>query len=266
MLTLVVALVGGIIAVSAATPRADAGVMSADAIPAALLALQTEATSELEAALAAAADATAEVQAEAEAAADEEADADEEVDLDLETDADADTDAESESLLEAEADAEADAEAEGDNNIKGQDKSFCPSGYKIATDPGTKVVFDGCGSEVTGASLHSMLAHLPQSVHVCCNKHDVGYDTCGRSRKSVDDDFKKCLAAAVAKEAAMYKILPTTMYQAVRLGGKDPYIVAQKRRCQCEPTEPMVRSGAAPSGAPAIMRAQINTKVPFGKA
>ena len=200
-----------------AEAEADAGV-DADA----------DAEAELEAELEAEADAEADAEAENEAELDADVDAD--ADADVDADADADVDAETEADADVDADADADAEADVESI---PDLSTCPAGYTMGTVPGTQAFFDGCGSEVTGKTIHHLLTHLPKSITSCCNAHDIGYDTCGASKHNIDTTFKTCLEAAVANEAIIYRAVPTAMYQAVNLGGSKPFLEAQKRRCQC---------------------------------
>ncbi len=248
--------------------------------------VDADAEADAEAAVDVEAEMDAEVEAEAEAEADVDADAEAEAEADVDADEEADVDADVEEEGEADADADADADAEeegegmslveADNEPRRftayADVSFCPNPYKLQDIPGTKAQFDGCGSEVRGGWVQGILSDLPASITACCNAHDIGYDTCGVSRQTIDSRFRVCLANAVNSLGAIYAPLPATMHAAVRLGGSEPFLEAQKRRCYCKNGNsisrinvdvPMPHAGGAASGAVAGAAIKDNNGIPM---
>jgi len=191
-------------------------------------------------------DAEAEFEAEEEAEVDEEAlvelDAEAEAEAEADADADAEADAEAEAEEEAEVDTEAGAEVEADaeneteiiNNIE---RMTCLGGFEVRDKPDAKPPsFNGCGPAMSATM--QRLGHMmfDDSVQKCCNDHDIGYDTCGKSKIETDDTFYACL------QKVTNKVVSWALYEAVSQGGNGPFTSAQIARCGCyskyDPTLP----------------------------
>ncbi|XP_059170275.1 group XIIA secretory phospholipase A2-like [Physella acuta] len=117
----------------------------------------------------------------------------------------------------------------------------CPNGKKPKANPDHKPSSNGCGAFGIQLDEHIQM----KEVTSCCNKHDICYDTCNKSKDNCDTKFKDCLLDVCKNKK---KLLTKEVYQAclssvdmmyagtVALGCK-PYREAQRNACICKPVK-----------------------------
>lgn len=108
---------------------------------------------------------------------------------------------------------------------------------------------NGCGTDST--MFTKELAKFLPSVNECCSAHDVCYGSCGKSKASCDNKFRKCLndVCSVAKEVAkavgskfdvkdMCEVAGNSLFTIVASTGCTAYKAAQNEACFCTATNP----------------------------
>lgn len=82
-----------------------------------------------------------------------------------------------------------------DNTIEEDCYFECPRGQKLLGPKQEHVrTSNGCGSlDVIFDDSENSLLHVEKEFSVCCDEHDVCYDTCGEDKDLCDLTFRKCL-------------------------------------------------------------------------
>jgi len=129
-----------------------------------------------------------------------------------------------------------------DNTIEEDCYFECPRGQKLLGPKQEHVrTSNGCGSlDVIFDDSENSLLHVEKEFSVCCDEHDVCYDTCGEDKDLCDLTFRKCLYRVCRKdEHQKYldnkkcKLKAKLFYMAVVGVGCQPYKNAQKHACEC---------------------------------
>ncbi len=126
-------------------------------------------------------------------------------------------------------------------NTIGEDCTYeCPSPQKAIPKSGHYPKSNGCGSmDFLFDESEESFIHVEEEFTICCNGHDLCYDTCGNDKDECDLKFKKCLYGTCKEKR--YEFLDSKkcrlkakLFFITVLGvGCQPYISAQKSACQC---------------------------------
>ncbi|KAL9903802.1 group XIIB secretory phospholipase A2-like protein [Glossina fuscipes] len=100
---------------------------------------------------------------------------------------------------------------------------------------------DGCGS----LGLRISTEYLPAAeMEVCCNEHDICYDTCNSDKELCDLDFKRCLykycdsyEKSIASDLMIKgcKAAAKMLFTGTLTLGCKSYLDSQQRSCYCPP-------------------------------
>jgi hypothetical protein len=126
----------------------------------------------------------------------------------------------------------------------------CPAGLRARAHPHHKPSFNGCG---TGLNLiiiilsslltWFLIANFKLSIgefkglEDCCNRHDIDYDTCGKSRSESDVEFGVCLENVCAKLGPAKRAECQGRANLMKMGatsfGCQAYLDSQRNACEC---------------------------------
>jgi len=103
----------------------------------------------------------------------------------------------------------------------------CQPGYTVAPNPKHTPSSNGCGT--AGFMVKG------DEFTVCCNQHDLCYDTCGNKKSDCDLDFKKCMErvclGVADKKGCQSKA--NTFFTGTVIFGCHSYQVSQQNACIC---------------------------------
>jgi secretory phospholipase A2 len=114
------------------------------------------------------------------------------------------------------------------------DRYVCPDPHKTPFPrPGFVPRTNGCGS-----SKFVYFQPTTPLLTICCDQHDLCYDTCGVSRAACDGLFLSCMegvcqAVPDVIENQVCKLEARTMHSLVRLFGSKFFNNAQSKACVC---------------------------------
>lgn len=125
----------------------------------------------------------------------------------------------------------------------------CKTGYP-AQNPDYRPTSNGCGSYGFSHQMRVCDYH-----NACCDKHDICYGTCGKTRHQCDKDFRECVTSTTHASFLLKPVCRTSgeaMATTVEQAGCVAYLGGQAEACICTGEWMKTRMGCLQNAASSI--------------